>query len=365
MTEPVLEPELPIVDAHHHLWDRAPLLGGVPEVEHPFDAAVRATPRYLFEELLADCRSGHNVVGTVFVQCRAFYRADGPAELRPIGEVEFVNGTAARSASGLYGELRACAGIVGHVDLTRGEGAAAVLEAQIAAGNGRFVGIRHTGAHDADDRVLGPLVAAPAGMYADPGFRAGFAHLGRLGLTFDAWVLEPQIAEVTALARAFPDTPVVLDHVGTPLGIGAYAGRLPDRFDAWRDSIRDLASCPNVVVKLGGLGMPFLGFAGVSLQARATSEQLAQLWRPYIETCIEAFGPARAMFESNYPVDRWAADYPVVWNAFKRLASGASPGEKRDLFAGTATRFYGLRGLQAALAAPASTVGATGAAQHR
>jgi L-fuconolactonase len=345
MTEQILEPELPIVDPHHHLWDREPLLNSMPAITHPFGSIVRTTPRYLFEELLADSRSGHNVVGTVYVQCGAFYRADGPPELQPVGEVEFVNGTAARSASGLYGPFRACAGIVGHADLTRGDGAAAVLDAQIAAGNGRFRGIRHIGAHDPDGNVLGPLAHAPAGLYADAAFRTGFAHLGRLGLTFDAWVLEPQIGEVADLARAFPDTPIVLDHVGTPLGIGAYAGRLDERFDVWRDAIRDLASCPNVMVKLGGLGMPFPGFPGLSPASRPTSDVLADLWRPYIETCIEAFGPGRAMFESNFPVDRWGADYPTLWNAFKRLAAGASADDKRELFAGAALRFYSLDGV--------------------
>jgi predicted TIM-barrel fold metal-dependent hydrolase len=349
MTETILEPELPIIDPHHHLWDFEPLLGVLPETAHPFGAIVRTTPRYLFSELLADARSGHNVIGTVFVQCGAFYRANGPPEMKPVGEVEYVNGAAARSASGLYGDFRACAGIVGHADLTRGDAAAAVLEAEVAAGNGRFRGIRHIGAHDPDDRVLGPLAHAPAALYAHADFRAGFTHLGRLGLSFDAWVLEPQIGEVTDLARAFPDTSIVLDHVGTPVGLGAYAGQLGERFGVWRDAIRDLASCPNVMVKLGGLAMPFPALPGLGPDTRPASERLAELWRPYIDTCIEAFGPARAMFESNFPVDKWGADYATLWNAFKRLAASASSDEKRHLFAGSAARFYRLDGLQAAI----------------
>lgn len=344
MSEPILEPELPIIDPHHHLWD-SPVLGAMPEVAHPFGSIVRNSSKYMFDELLADVRAGHNVVGTVFVQCGAFYRADGPKEMRPVGEVEVVNGVAARSASGLYGSLRACAGIVGHADLTLGDEVARVLEAEIAAGNGRFRGIRHIGAHDPDPAVLGPLAHAPAGLYTDARFRAGFAQLGRLGLSFDAWVLEPQIGEVTELARAFPGTAIVLDHVGTPVGLGAYAGRLDERFGTWRQAIRDLASCPNVMVKLGGLAMPFAALPGLGPEARPTSELLAELWRPYIETCIEAFGPGRAMFESNFPVDKWGADYPVLWNAFKRLSAGASADEKGELFAGSAARFYRLENL--------------------
>lgn len=344
MTEAILDPDLPIIDPHHHLWDFAPVLASMPEGDHAFSSIVRMTPRYLFDELLADARSGHNVVGTVFLQCGAFYRADGPTEMKPVGEVEFVNGVAARSASGLYGAFRACHGIVGHADLTHNS-AEAVLEAEIAAGNGRFRGVRFIAAHDADAAVLGPLGHAPAGLYADAAFRRGFAHLGRLGLTFDAWVLEPQIAEVAALARAFPDTPIVLDHVGTPIGIGGYAGRLDERFGTWRDAIRDLADCANVSVKLGGLAMPFCALPGLGPDTRPTSQALADLWRPYVETCIEAFGADRCMFESNFPVDRWGADYATLWNAFKRIAQGASDTEKRALFAGTAARFYTLEGL--------------------
>ena len=341
MTEEILEPDLPIIDPHHHLWDFTPALPRMPEIAHPFGRITRQSPRYLFDELLADCRgAGHNVVGTVFLQCGAFYRADGPAELKPVGEVEFVNGVAAQSASGVYGPFRACAGIVGQADLTLGQGVGAVLDAEIAAGNGRFRGIRHIGAHDPDPEVLGPLGHAPANLYADPRFRQGFAELGPRGLTFDAWVVEPQIGEVTALARAFPDQPIVLDHVGTPLGLGGYAGRHDDRFAAWRAAIGDLATCPNVTVKLGGLAMPFCALGELGPDHRTTAARLADLFRPYVETCIAAFGPARAMFESNFPVDRWGADYATLWNAFKLVARGASADEKRDLFAGAAARFY-------------------------
>jgi predicted TIM-barrel fold metal-dependent hydrolase len=320
----------------------------MPEMAHPFGRISRQSPRYLFEELHADCRgAGHNVIGTVFLQCGTFYRADGPAEMKPVGEVEFVNGVAARSASGIYGPFRACAGIVGQADLMLGAAVGAVLDAEIAAGNGRFRGIRHIAAHDPDPEVLGPLGHAPTDLYADARFREGFAELGKRGLTFDAWVLEPQIAQVTDLARAFPEQPIVLDHVGTPLGLGTYKGRQQERFAGWKAAIADLASCPNVTVKLGGLAMPFCALGELGPDDRTDAATLADLFRPYVETCIAAFGPARAMFESNFPVDRWGADYATLWNAFKLIAKGASADEKRELFAGAAARFYRLDALLA------------------
>ena len=342
----VVDPDLPILDPHHHLWDFLPTLPRMPEIAHPFGAIVRQSPRYLFEELYADCReTGHNVIGTIFLQCGAFYRADGPDAMKPVGEVEYVNGTAARAASGLYGDFRACAGIVGHADLTLGAAVGAVLDAEIAAGNGRFRGIRHIGAHDPDPEVLGPLNHAPPALYADATFREGFAELGKRGLTFDAWVVEPQIGMVADLARAFPDQPIVLDHVGTPIGLGTYRGTHQERFATWRAAIADLATCPNVSIKLGGLAMPFCALDGLGPDNRPDAQTLADLWRPYIEACIESFGARRAMFESNFPVDRWGADYGTLWSAFKLIAKGASPQEKRDLFAGTAARFYSVEDL--------------------
>jgi L-fuconolactonase len=338
--EPILEPDLAIVDPHHHLWDWTTRIAAAPPPQHPFETIYRRVPRYLLDELMADLNSGHRVTATVFIECRSMYRVDGPVEFRPVGETEFVNGIAAQSASGLYGEARACAGIVGHVDLTLGDRAAPVLEAHIARAPDRFRGVRHSVAWDADPAVLGPLSFRPQGLAADPAFRAGFAHLARLGLSFEAWALEPQLPEVLALAKAFPDTTIVLDHVGTPLGIGAYAGRREERFAVWRDNIRDLAKAPNVVAKLGGLAMPFCGFD--TSGEGPLSERLALLWRPYIETCIEAFGVERCMFESNFPVDRFTCDYRTLWNALKRIASGASPHEKAGMFSGVARRVYRL-----------------------
>ena len=341
--ETILEPELPIIDPHHHLWDRpAALMASLPPPRHGFDRLLRLSPRYLLDELLADIGAGHNVRATVFVECGAMYRAGGPPELSPVGETEFVNGVAAMSASGLYGETRACAGIVGRADLQLGDAVAPVLEALIQAGGGRFRGVRNSASYDGDPEVLGPLARIQGGLYRSQAFRAGFARLAPLGLSFDAWLLEPQLDELIDLARAFPDTTIVLDHVGTPLGLASYAGRREERFPIWRERIGDLARSPNVVVKLGGLAMPFAGFASFMSTPPASSEQLAHEWRPYVESCIEAFGVERCMFESNFPVDLGSCSYERLWNAFKRLASGSSPDEKAALFSETARRVYRL-----------------------
>ncbi|MHB8529373.1 MAG: amidohydrolase family protein [Caulobacteraceae bacterium] len=338
--EAILEPDLPIIDPHHHLWDRpAALIAALPP-RHGFEHAIRRVPRYLLDELLADMKRGHNVVATVFLECGSMYRAEGPAPMRPVGETEFVNGVAAMTASNLYGPVRACAGIVGHADLTLGAGVTEVLEAHIAAGGGRFRGIRHSASWDADPDVLGPLNRRPAGLYREPRFREGFACLAPLGLSFDAWLLEPQLSDLIDLARAFANTRIVLDHVGTPLGIAGYQGRRDERFALWRESIRELARSENVFVKLGGLAMVFPGFPSFMASPPASSEQLAAEWKPYIETCIQAFGSRRCMFESNFPVDIGSCDYDILWNAFKLIAADCSADEKASLFSHTARGFY-------------------------
>ncbi|WP_428484430.1 amidohydrolase family protein [Rhodopila sp.] len=322
-TEAILEPELPIVDPHHHLWERPDWV-------------------YMLDDLLADTNSGHNIVATVFVQCRSMHRAGGPEAFRPVGETEFVNGVAAMSASGGYGPTMICAGIVGHVDLRLGAGARDVLEAHIRAGGGRFRGIRHITAYDPDPALMNPAYAPPPGLMSDPAFREGFATLAPLNLSFDAWLYHPQIGELTALAQAFPGTMICLNHVGGPLAIGAYEGRRDAVFTDWSKSIRTLAACPNVVVKLGGLAMRINGWDFHTRADPPSSEDLAAAWKPYVETCIEAFGAARCMFESNFPVDKGSYAYAPFWNACKILARGASAAEKTDLFSGTAARFYRL-----------------------
>jgi predicted TIM-barrel fold metal-dependent hydrolase len=321
--EEVLDPARPIVDPHHHLWDR----GG---------------QRYLIEDITSDIASGHNVVATVYVEARSMYRAGGPEAFRPVGEVEFANGVAAMSASGGYGPAAVCAGIVGHVNLLLGDGAKAVLEAEIFAGQGRFCGIRHSSAWDADANVAHMYATRPRGLLLDQTFRKGFACLAPLGLSFDAWLFHPQIGELTDLARAFPDTRIVLDHCGGPAGIGVYAKRREEIFTNWKSSILEIAKCPNVVVKLGGLAMRLLGYDFHERPAPPSSKDLAAAWRPYMETCIEAFGPERCMFESNFPPDKGQCSYQVIFNAFKRIAANCSETEKTALFSKTAIDFYRL-----------------------
>ena len=345
--EPILEPDLGIIDAHHHLWFLPDALLNALE-EHP-SAGVRALApafrrnrRYLLDEFLKDVSDGHHIQSSLFMDCNAMYRADGPDELKSVGEVEFVNGVAAMSASGLFGSVRVATAIVGGVDLSAGESVDRILEAHMQAGGSRYRGIRGARiAYDADDSIVGAGAGIPH-LMLDERFHAGFRRLARLGLSFDVFLLEPQLPELIQLARAHPDTAIILNHVGGPVGIGHYSGKRAERFPIWRDNIMTLSRCPNVNVKLGGLGIPFAGLPSHGTKARSTSAQLADEWRPYIETCIEAFGVHRCMFESNFPVDSGVCSYRVLWNAFKRLTMGASREEKAALYSGTAARVYRL-----------------------
>jgi len=321
--EEIIEPGLEIVDPHHHLWD------------HPGN-------RFLLDQLLADTGSGHKITETVFIECGSMYRADGPVEIKPVGETEFVNGTAAMSASGQYGSARLCHAIVGHADLRLGDGVARVFEAQITAGDGRFRGIRHSVAWDESDAFPKPRTSPIKGQMLDPTWRAGFARLAPLNLTFEAWLYHPQLPELADLARAYPQTTIILNHVGGPLGIGPYKDKKPETFAQWKAGITEVAKSQNVVVKLGGLGMPIGMFDFYTHQKPPSSEDLATAYKPYIETCIAAFGVDRGMFESNFPPDGASSSYAILWNALKRLAAGYSPSEKAALFSGTAKRIYRL-----------------------
>lgn len=319
--EPVLEPDLPILDPHHHLF-----------------LTDTSGHRYLLSEYLEDIANNHLLIASVFVECREFYRCYGPQGYRSLGETEFANGVAAMSASGKLGTPRVCAGIIGNVDLRLGDSAGSVLESHIAVAGGRFCGIRNVSAWHND--IIATTSRPPPGLLLDTEFRRGFAWLARLGLTFDAWLLHTQLDELVDLARSFPDTAIVCDHIGGPIGIGPYAGKRSEVFTQWSASIRKLASCPNVNIKLGGMGMRVMGFNFHARRLPPSSQELADAWRPYIEFCIESFGPHRAMFESNFPVDKGSFSWTVMWNAFKRISAGASADEKRALFLKTASQVY-------------------------
>lgn len=321
-SEPILEPDLAIVDPHHHLWRRG---------EWTYEG----------DELLADLRSGHDIRATVFLQCGERHHQHGPESLRPVGETEYVRGVA-ELLQARY-QVETCQGIVGRADLTLGSEVDAVLEAQIEAGAGRFRGIRHSVATIDDDAILSSQPGRPpAGLLLDAGYRAGAARLQSHGLSFDCWLYHTQLDDLASLANQLPDLPIVINHVGGPLGIGRWHGKRDEVFAQWRQAMQKLAQYPRVHVKLGGLGMRSIGYGYFDRPMPPSSTELAQDWAPWIDFCISTFGPRRCMFESNFPVDRCSTSYSVLWNAFKRMAAGYSASEKADLFGRTAINFYRL-----------------------
>ncbi|MEC8199343.1 MAG: amidohydrolase family protein [Pseudomonadota bacterium] len=325
--EEALEPELPIIDPHHHLWDQK---------------VGRVNPKYFLEEMLEDTNSGHNIVATVFIECGAMFRADSPDYLKPLGETEFVNGIAAQSASGIYGPTRVAAGIVGTMDWRRGAGVAEILDQHITLGSGRFRGIRVGATWDASSDVENHRTEPPQGLYSDPVFRDAFKELAKRDLSFEAWCYHPQIPALADLARAHPDNRIVLDHFGGPIGIGPYADKKDEVFEEWKASLADLAMCENVVAKLGGLNMEVNGFDWHKNPKPPTSEELCEATRPYFEYTIEQFGPERCLFESNFPVDKLSCSYMVCWNSFKRLTANYSSSEKALMYHDVAKRVYKL-----------------------
>ena len=320
--ERALEPGLPIIDPHHHLWDRP-------------------GNRYLLEDLVEDIRA-HNVRQTVFVECTSMYRADGPEEFKVVGETEFVEGIAAMSASGQYGDTRVATGIVGSANLRLGDRVVPVLEAQIAASPKRFRGIRHRAAWGDPSVVPNQAANLPRHVLLDPVFRKGYAHLRTYGLSFEGWVYHTDIGDLTDLARAFPDTPIIFNHLGGPLGVGLFEGRSEEVFAAWKPAVDELAKCPNVVAKVGGIQMVINGYRWHERDRPPTSDDLLDSNAKWYHYIIEKFGPERCMFESNFPVDRLSCSYTVLWNQFKKLTLGFSTDERAAMFHDTAMRVYRL-----------------------
>ena len=320
--EPTLEPELPICDPHHHLWE--------------FRPEPAAYQRYLLPELVADMTRGHNVRSTVFIEVRARYRTDGPVELRPVGEVEFVEGLAT-GASGQYGPFQAVAAIVGAANLNLGERVRPVLEALQAASPNRFRGIRHTVTWDPHPEVDN---REQEGVLATADYRAGARVLAQMGLSLDTGVCFPQLPELAAFARAVPELTIVLNHLGGLQRVGPYANRDDEVLPAWRSGIATLADCPNVYMKLGGIGMPRVGFGWHSREKPIGSEELATSMAPIMSYLIEQLGPDRCMFESNFPVDKVSFSHHILFNGFKRFSAGYSASERAALFHDTAARAY-------------------------
>ena len=320
LQEEVLEPDLPIIDPHHHLW-------------------LRNGYTYLIPELAADLASGHNIVASVFAECHSMYRVGGPDEQRSLGETEFVRGQAAMSASGEFGSTRACDVMFGNVDLTLGTAAAPILEQHIEASGGRFRGVRLSSGWHADEKV-GNVTEQP-NLLMDPRVNEAAAVLSRMGLTLDCWLYHPQLDEVAQLADAHPGLTIILNHVGSPILGGPYRGKTDEVFKVWKAAITRVSNHNNVFIKLGAMPIRMPGFEG-DRSLPPGSAEVAAAWRPWMETCIEAFGPARSMYESNFPVQKRWCSYQVCWNAFKRISASASASEKADLFAGAAARAYRL-----------------------
>jgi predicted TIM-barrel fold metal-dependent hydrolase len=324
--EAPLEPDLPICDPHHHFWDLRP-------ERLPYQ-------RYLLDELQADISSGHNVRSTVFIECRSMYRPDGPQEMRPVGEVEFVQGLSAASASGIYGPPRAAAAIIGHADLNLGSRVEPVLEALQAASPNRFRGIRHSVTWDPHPEIENTAAHNMPGQLAGDSFRAGARVLARMGLSLEGWLYAPQLPELADFARAVPDLPIVLNHIGGLLRVGPYANRDDEVLAIWRDGIAAAAACPNIYIKLGGMGMTRTGFDWHTRTRPIGSKELAGSMAPFMHYGIEQFGPDRCMFESNFPVDKVSFSYNVMYNAFKLLSSDYSAAERAAMFHDTAARVY-------------------------
>jgi predicted TIM-barrel fold metal-dependent hydrolase len=321
--ESALEPTLPICDPHHHIW-----------AERHEPPAYR---RYLLPDLAADIRdSGHNVRSTVFIEVKAFYRGDGPQEMRPVGEVAHVDGVADEAAR--HGPTKIAAAIVGHADLKLGEKVAPVLEAMQAA-SPRFRGIRHSAGWDASPELAQRDIR---GVMATEQYRAGARVLAKMGLTLDNSLYHPQLDELASFARAVPELTIVLNHIGGLVRVGPYANRDDEVLAEWRRGIATVAACPNVVIKLGGVGQKRFGFDWARREKPIGSQELAQALAPLMHHCIDQFGPDRCMFESNFPVDKPSYAYGVVWNAFKRLSKDYSSSERAALFHDTAARVYRL-----------------------
>lgn len=326
--EEAIEPGMPILDAHFHIWDKPP---------------QRPEESYLCEDFQADRRLGHNIVGAVYVECNAYYRADGPVPLRPVNETLFINAENERLARA--GAAPLCEAIIGHANLSLGRAVGDVLDAHLDASPLRFRGIRHSTVWDELPELRYGFVSIERAQAASAAFRDGAACLAERGLTFDAWVYHPQLHEIRDLARSLPQLAIVVDHLGGPLGVGPYAAAREDSVAAWKRGLAELAACPNVSLKLGGMAMRCMGLGLSSRPGPPSSQEMAALTAPFYHFAIDTFGPDRCMFESNFPVDKEGVAYSALWNSFKLLSKRYTPAERSAMFHGTAARVYSIQGV--------------------
>ena len=324
-TEETLEPEIAICDPHHHFW-----------VHRPEPADYQ---QYLLPDLAGDVNSGHNVHSTVFIEVRCEYRTDGPDEMKPVGEVEYVQTIADASASGSHGPTKAAAAIIGHADLKLGEGVRPVLEAMQAASPNRFRGVRHSVGWDESRELANREIKGALGT---DGYRTGAKVLAGMGLILENSLYFHQASELADFARALPELTIVLNHIGGLVRVGPYANRDEYVLPEWRKGIELMAKAPNIVLKLGGVGQTRFAYGWDERETPVGSEELAETLGPLMNHCIEQFGPERCMFESNYPVDKISYSYNVLFNAFKRLSKSYSATDRANLFHGTAARVYNI-----------------------
>jgi len=323
--EKILDPDIPIVDSHHHLFDLP-------------------NNRYLIDEYLDDVDAGHNIIASIYCETQSFKRKDGPEWMRPLGEVEFANGVGAMTASGHYGDCQVCAGIIGHANMTFGSKIGELLDASLSIAPNRFRGVRHVTLDYPDDRPFKYIMTykPPSGILETEGFPLALAELDKRGLTFDVAVFDPGLPRITELVDQFPNLTFVLNHLGIAIGVDMNADEKAEVFKRWSADLKMLAERPNVVCKIGGLGMPNWGFGFENRMDEVTYLELAKAWQPFVETGIEAFGPNRCMLESNFPPDGRSAGFVPVWNAYKYILRGYSVSEKTSLFSQTASRIYRL-----------------------
>ena len=326
--EETIEPEIPICDPHHHFWDYR-------NERLPYQ-------RYLLHELMNDINT-HNVQSTVFIEARAMYNDNAPKDFKPVGEVEFVQGLSAASASGVYGKSRAASSIIGHANLNLGSKVEPVLEALISASPNRFKGIRHIVAWDKNKEVATTPVYKLEEQMSTNNFIEGAKVLNKMGLTFDSWMYFHQLPQLLNLAKQIPTLPIIVDHIGGLLQVGPYSQRKEEVIETWKKNISDLSECPNVSIKLGGLGMPITGHDWHLREKPVGSKELSGQMKPYLDYCIEKFGPNRGMFESNFPVDKVSFSYRVLYNAFKRYSKNFSKSERSAMFHETAVKIYDIK----------------------